>query len=130
MNIRRLVSICCGVLLASVLTAQIQFTVGGLKYEVIDNNSNYVQVARQNSSAISGSVVIPSTVTYDGTTYSVTFIGYEAFAYCRGLTSVTIPNSVTSIGGGAFEGCSGLTSVTIPNTLLPSESGRFTIAAA
>ena len=40
---------------------------------------------------------------------SVTSIGYEAFYYCTGLTSVVIPNSVTSIGGGAFLGCGGLT---------------------
>ena len=39
-----------------------------------------------------------------------------AFAYCSGLTSVTIPNSVTSIGKSAFDGCS-LTSVTIPNSV-------------
>ena len=40
-----------------------------------------------------------------------------AFAYCYGLTSVTIPNSVTSIGNEAFSNCSGLTSVTIPNSV-------------
>ncbi len=48
---------------------------------------------------------------------SVTSIGWGAFRYCSGLTSVTIPNSVTSIGGSAFSGCSGLTSVTIPNSM-------------
>ncbi|MCI7571569.1 MAG: leucine-rich repeat domain-containing protein, partial [Bacteroidales bacterium] len=43
--------------------------------------------------------------------------GEWAFAYCRGLTSVTLPNSVTSIGDYAFSNCSGLTSVTIPNSV-------------
>ena len=44
---------------------------------------------------------------------SVTSIGYCAFYYCTGLTSVTIPEGVTSIGDSAFD-CAGLTSVTIP----------------
>ena len=56
------------------------------------------------------SVTIPSTVTYYGTTYSVTSIGDRAFEYCSSLTSITIPNSVTSIGDYAFYGCSSLTS--------------------
>ncbi len=55
-----------------------------------------------NESAYSGSVTIPATVTYSGTTYSVTEIGGYAFGGCTGLTSVNIPNSVTSIGGCAF----------------------------
>ena len=48
---------------------------------------------------------------------SVTSIGESTFYGCRGLTSIIIPNSVTSIGNDAFEGCSGLTSITIPNSV-------------
>lgn len=62
-------------------------------------------------SSLSGSLTIPSSVTYSGRTYSVTSIGEIAFYNCSGLTFVTIPNSVTSIGDGAFSGCSGLTTV-------------------
>ena len=69
------------------------------------------------SNEYSGSVVIPTSVTYQNATYSVTSIGERAFSYCSGLTSVTIPNSVTSIGYGAFEGCRSLTSVTIGNSV-------------
>ena len=43
----------------------------------------------------SGSIEIPATVSYNGDTYSVTIIGDKAFYSCRGLTSVTLPNSVT-----------------------------------
>jgi hypothetical protein len=57
--------------------------------------------------AISGSVIIPS---------SVTTIGDGAFARTS-LTSVTIPTSVTTIGTAAFADCAGLTSVTIPTSV-------------
>ena len=67
---------------------------------------------------------IPATVTYDGTTYSVTSIGYMAFHDCSSLTSITIPTSVTSIGGCAFQGCSSLTSITIPNSV--TSIGNYT----
>ena len=85
-----------------------------LYYDITSSNS--VKVAACDTTA-NGDVVIPSSVEYNGTTYSVTSIRNYAFKYCSGLTSVTIPNSVTSIGDGAFFDCSGLTSVTIPNSV-------------
>ena len=42
-------------------------------------------------------------------------IADEAFSYCSGLTSVTIPNSMTYIGDDAFWGCISLASVSITN---------------
>ena len=57
------------------------------------------------SNEYSGNVVIPESVTYNGTTYSVTSIGNSAFYGCSGLKSINIPNSVTSIGSSAFNGC-------------------------
>ena len=67
-------------------------------------------------------VTIPSAITSDGTTYSVTSIGDDAsgdgaFFNDPAITSITIPNSVTSIGDGAFENDTALTSITIPNSV-------------
>ena len=64
-----------------------------------------------------GVVIIPPTVTNNGTSYSVTSIGNSAFYYCSNLTSVTISSSVTTIGNYAFEYCSNLSSITIPNSV-------------
>ena len=111
---KRLLLSMCGILLTSVLTAQ-TFTFEGLEYWIIDDNS--VKVCQQDCSAISGTVNIPSAVTYNNNTYSVNAIGDYAFIECTSLTSVTIPNSITSIGRSAFSGCSGLTSISIPNSV-------------
>ena len=53
----------------------------------------------------SGMIVIPESITFEKSIYSVTSIGDYAFHNCESLTSVTIPNSVTSIGWSAFSDC-------------------------
>ena len=98
-----------------------RFTIGDLTYEITSETEVKVQACTQSAT----SVVIPETVTYQGTTYSVTSIGATAFAYCSSLTSVTIPNSVTSIGNYAFQNCSSLTSVTIPNSVTSIGNSAF-----
>ena len=83
-------------------------------YNIVDGNAEVASV----DSECSGEVSIPSSVTYNGTTYSVTSIGDWAFYNCTNLTSVTIPNGVNSIGYRAFAGCSSLTSITIPSSVM------------
>lgn len=106
-------------LLPATATAH-DFEVDGIYY-IINGNEATVTFRGTSyyeySNEYSGSVTIPSSVTYNGTIYSVTSIGWFAFYNCSGLTSVTIPNPVTEIGYSAFSGCRGLTSVTIPTSL-------------
>jgi hypothetical protein len=66
-------------------------------------------------------VIIPPCI--DG--MQITSIGDVAFAYCKSLTSVTIPLSVTSIGNSAFAECSSLTSIMVAagNPNYSSEGG-------
>ena len=107
------------VLLGSVMANAHDFEVDGIFYDILSSTDLTVEVTYNASSykEYSGVVTIPSSVTYEDKTYSVTSIGYVAFGDCTSLTSITIPNSVTSIGGYAFRGCSSLTSVTIPNSV-------------
>lgn len=63
-----------------------------------------------------GDIVIPSQITYEGTTYTVTTIGTIAFYNCQELHSVSIPNSVTQISDEAF-GQSGIKSINIPESV-------------
>ena len=73
----------------------------------------------------SGNVTIPSSVTHEGKTYSVTSIGAYVFYDCSGLLSINIPNNVTYIGDGAFYNCSGLTSITIPSGVTSIGNNAF-----
>lgn len=57
--------------------------------------------------------------------YGIKTIAGSAFAWCSGLTSVSIPDSVTEIGRNAFIGCSNLTSIEIPDSVKEIGFGAF-----
>ena len=104
------------------LASAYDFEVDGLCYDYNDDGNSVTVTYDTNQwglhyTNLSGELYLPSSVTYNGTNYSVTSIGNNAFRICGGLTSVIIPNSVTSIGDEAFYGCSGLISLTIPNSV-------------
>ena len=104
------------------------FEVNGIYYLINGSEATVTYKgtsSSQYSNEYSGSVTIPSTVTYGGVTYTVTSIGDYAFYYCTGLTNVTIPNTITSIGEYAFDTCRNLNDINIPNSVSSIGYGAF-----
>lgn len=102
-------------LVATTLSAY-DFQVGDLYYNITSDSTVEVTCKENYSSsnyANLATATIPESVTYNGTTYSVTSIGDHAFSYCHSLTSITIPESVTSIGSSAFYWCQSLESIVV-----------------
>lgn len=72
-----------------------------------------------------GTLVIPGTVSYMGTNYTVTVIGEDAFNGCSGVTAVTLPNTVIVVEEDAFYDCH-ISNLTIPDNVKRIYSGAFT----
>ena len=102
-------------LLATTTLWAYDFQSGDLYYNITSSSEPYTVEVTFGSSEYS--VTIPETVTYNGTTYSVTSIGKKAFYKLSSLTSITIPNSVTHVGGGVFCGCQNLTNVVLSENM-------------
>ena len=122
--VRAIVTLC--IISATVTSKAQDILVDGIYYDIISEKNRTVEVSSSNSHSLyKGHIIIPAKFIYKGLTYSVTSIGYSAFSYCKGLTSVEIPNSVTYIGDHAFHGCSGLTSVVIGNSVTSIGTSTF-----
>lgn len=101
-----------------------EFSLNGLKY-IVNEEENTAILAGYYGNEPTEELNVPRAIEIFGTTYSVTSIGYRAFANCGRLTSVAIPDSITSIDGSAFCGCSGLTSLQIPNSVTSIGGSAF-----
>lgn len=115
------------------------FTVDGLTYTTLSESTVSVKKYVEGTD-----IVIPATVTDDGTTYTVVNVERQAF-YNAAITSlklpatmtkvgpyafwkakmatVEIPEGVESIGYSAFKDCTNLTEVTLPESL--TDLGAF-----
>lgn len=118
--------------------AATKITQGNLIYRV---NADGESVTVSGTSRKPTQLNIESSISDNGTNYTVTKIGmwafydarntltevtlpntvdeieYQAFFNCSNLTKVIIPEGVRKIGQAAFYGCSQLTSITIPSTI-------------
>ena len=73
------------------------FEVDGIYYNITSTNTVEVTYKDTNYNSYSGEVIIPSTVTHNNKTYTVTAIGDYAY-YKSNVYSITIPETVSSIG--------------------------------
>ncbi|MCR5050841.1 MAG: leucine-rich repeat domain-containing protein [Paludibacteraceae bacterium] len=117
-------------------------TIGGISYNLYQDGDQFlasVVALQEEPNYYKGDIVIPSSVDYDGQTYTVTKIGNEAFredsitsivlpstikeleasafAFCKQLTSVTLPEGLENIDDDVFWYCDALPSLTLPSTL-------------
>lgn len=91
------------------LNAQ-NFTVNDLTYSVNEDGVSVTLTGHVNGYGhnASGELIIPESVTYNGTDYTVTTIGDYAFYQYSQLTGcLVIPNSIISIGKYSFDYCTG-----------------------
>ena len=105
-------------LLTTLSTHAYDFQSGDLYYYITSDTTvvaTYQEDGSESNYQGLTTATIPATVTYNGTTYSVTSIGNGALRVCTSLTSITIPNSVTRIGDEAFNRCNKLKNVVIGN---------------
>ena len=104
---------------ANVFSYAYDFKVGDLCYTIL--NYEEVSVVGEDYAPaynyLPSHLEIPSTVVYDGNTYTVTEIGHYAFQACEMLESVSIPNTVKKIGIYVFTGCTKLLDISFPESL-------------
>ena len=132
-------------------TSTTDFSVGDLNYHVNDPGVSVTVTGHVNGQNATGELNIPSWVTYNGTTYTVTEIGSQAFANCIDLTGelvlpstletigyqaflycgftghLTIPDATLEIGDNAFRRCHGISGVTIGSSVYYCGGGAFTL---
>ncbi len=109
---KRILSLLFILQLALQLYAKVE--VDGIYYNLDEKN----HTAEMTSGSYSGDLVIPSTITYNDITYTVTSIGREACYYSRStIMSVKLPNTIKVISTDAFSGLKNLTSIEIPNSV-------------
>ena len=83
-----------------------------LKYRLIENKTDQLEVYNDDNTHFSGDIVIPSEALYNSQMLPVNGIAQNAFNGSDAMISISIPSSVNHIGSNAFSGCTALTKAT------------------
>ena len=111
------------------------FEIDGITYAPLSESTVAVVNPKQHpvvsgaESPYDGEIIIPSTVTSDGKTYTVTMIYNNAFdrsPYAGGtVTKITLPDTITEIGDSAFRNATQLEALNIPDSVTAIGSNAF-----
>lgn len=114
------------------------FSLDGISYRVIGDKENAVEVI----GADIAEVVLPVSVSFNGSVYTVSgvadnafegkaitsftaerlsYIGNNAFAGCSALASATVKQGLAYTGDNAFSGCTALATVVFPENWAPTD---------
>ncbi|MBQ7532452.1 MAG: leucine-rich repeat protein, partial [Bacteroidales bacterium] len=111
-------------------TVNLPFGNSTIKVEVVLNTDGNVATIGTGYNACipqyaEGKLHIPSTITHNNTTYTVTAIAPVAFRFCVNLEEVEIDEGVTTIGNFAFVGCKNIEAISLPSTVTTIGGGAF-----
>ena len=90
------------------------FVAGDIRYSVTSADGRTVEVVQSEGDPYAGDIVVPQTVAHGGADYTVTAIGYMAFASST-VTSVELPATIGNICASAFQDCYHLTKMELPD---------------
>ena len=99
--------------------------VGGICYNLDTVNKTAEVTNKSVNDAYTGSINIPTEITYNNVRYKVTSIGENAFHSSTELKSVFIASSISEIKRAAFANCTSLTSIIIPSTVNRIQESTF-----
>lgn len=98
------------------------FIVDNICYSIIKGQGDRVKVVRRKGFRYTGVVQIPDSIVYEGKKYSVTAIGFKAFANSK-IKTLIFPDNIESIGESAFSGCRSLVNLWNKKTLVHYSGG-------
>ncbi len=102
-----------------------EFSVGDLMYKVYGSSVYCTGLTSAARGKPNLSVIIPSSVAYNGTTYRVNGVNANSFKNCTNIIGVTMRFGTAFIESNAFEGCTAMTYVHLPSSLKSIYSNAF-----
>lgn len=104
------------------------YNINGVNYALDGDKAIVYPLSYDYTSEYTGDIVIPATVTIDGTEHVVAGIDRRAFADQSALTSVTLPSTIEWLQEGCFSNSPELTSIKFADGAEVSANGMYRIA--